>query len=66
MTPVRVRFVAPGCIRVFKLVDGKISGRGVLIRTLLDFSGDDRAALIRTVILSNWRIVVWLLGGRLK
>jgi len=69
MQTVRVKFTAPGEIRVFQIINGRPVGRGILIKTAIDFSTfprDDLPALIKMVILSNWRVVVRLNGGRLK
>jgi len=67
MQTVRVKFIDKSTIRVYKMVDGKPCGAGVTIKTANDFSTTERLKEhVEIAILSNWRVVVWLKGGRLK
>lgn len=68
-----VKFIDNCTIRVFeKNAAGEPTGRFATIKTAINFAATYQQGigalvdLVKTVILGNWRIVVWLRGGRLK
>lgn len=70
MATIAVTLESATDFRIFKKdAKGKRIGKGVLVKTLINFKEmppAERREALKIAIKANWRIIVWLKGGRLK